>query len=108
MTQKKLVELEKLGLFKTKQDEANDKRFIKLSDKGVTIATLESGKIPLNQIPATAITDVFVVDSQEAMLGLTAQKGDIAIRTDANKTFILKTDGANTLDNWAELLVNTG
>lgn len=69
------------------------------------LATLGSdGKIPSSQLSAIAITDTFVVASQVAMLALTAEIGDIAVRTDLNKTFILKTAGASTLGNWQELL----
>jgi hypothetical protein len=53
-----------------------------------------------------AITDTFVVGSQEEMLALVAQRGDVAIRTDLGETFILKTDPATVLANWVELLVN--
>jgi hypothetical protein len=81
------------------------------SQKGVAngLATLDgNGKVPANQIPATAIVDTFVVSSQAAMLALNAAEvGDIAIRTDLNKTFILKATGYATLGNWQELLVPT-
>lgn len=72
------------------------------------LATLGSdGLIPTSQLPALAITDTFVVASQVAMLALTAEVGDIAVRTDLNKTYILKTAGASTLGNWQELLTPT-
>lgn len=61
------------------------------------------GKLSEAVIPAIAITDTFVVDSQAAMLALEAQQGDVAVRTDVNKTFILKTAPATTLANWVEL-----
>lgn len=61
------------------------------------------GKLSEAVIPAIAITDTFVVDSQSAMLALEAQQGDVAVRTDVNKTFILKTAPASTLENWVEL-----
>lgn len=68
-----------------------------------------SGKINPSQLPALAITDTFVVASQSTMLDLsTAEVGDIAVRTDINKTFILKTTGYATLANWQELLAPTG
>ena len=38
------------------------------------------------------------------MLALTAEVGDICVRTDLNKSFILKVAGASTLANWQELL----
>lgn len=61
------------------------------------------GKLSEAVIPAIAITDTFVVDSQAAMLALEAQQGDVAVRTDVNKTFILKVAPATTLVNWVEL-----
>ncbi len=80
------------------------------SQKGAAngVATLDSGgKVPVAQIPATAITDTFVVGTQAAMLALTAEIGDVAVRTDLNKSFILRVAGASTLANWQELLTPT-
>lgn len=65
------------------------------------------GKLDSSILPAIAISDTFVVASQSAMTALTAEVGDIAIRTDLNKSFILKTAGASTLANWQELLTPT-
>lgn len=73
------------------------------------LATLDSGaKLPANQLPALAITDTFVVASQSAMLVLAAERGDVAVRTDLQKSFILTAEPAATLSNWQELLVPTG
>ena len=72
------------------------------------IASLDgSGLIPTNQLPALAITTTQVVASQAAMLALTAQIGDVAVRTDVNKSFILTAEPATTLGNWQELLTPT-
>jgi hypothetical protein len=72
------------------------------------IASLDgSGLIPTNQLPALAITETSVVASQAAMLALTAQVGDVAVRTDVNKSFILTAEPATTLGNWQELLTPT-
>lgn len=69
------------------------------------VASLDSnGKIPVLQLPALAINNTFVVSSQNAMLALVAETGDVAVRTDLNKSFILATSPANTLINWVELL----
>ena len=57
--------------------------------------------------PDLTITDTFVVNTQAAMLALSAQKGDVAVRTDLNKTFILTASPATTLGNWQELLTPT-
>jgi hypothetical protein len=69
------------------------------------VATLGAdGLVPTNQLPALAITNTFVVNSQAAMLALTAQPGDVAIRTDLSESYILTADPASTLANWQELL----
>jgi len=64
-----------------------------------------NGKLQSAIIPQIAITDTFVVASQTAMLALTtAQIGDVAVRTDVSKSFILKEAGTSTLSHWQELL----
>ena len=72
------------------------------------VATLDAGgKIPTAQLPALALTETSVVASQAAMLALTAQPGDVAVRSDLNRSFILTADPASTLANWQELLTPT-
>ena len=72
------------------------------------VATLDaSGKLNASQINSIAISDTFVVATQAAMLALTAEVGDIAVRTDQNKTYILRASPASTLANWQELLTPT-
>lgn len=66
-----------------------------------------NGKIDATVLPALSISDTFVVSSQTAMLALTAEVGDICVRTDLSKSYILKTAGASTLANWQELLTPT-
>ena len=76
---------------------------IPATEKGANngVATLGSdGKLTTAQIPDVTITDTFVVASQAAMLALTAQVGDVAVRSDINKSFILRVAGASTLANW--------
>ena len=58
-----------------------------------------NGKLADSVIPAVAITDTYVVATEAAMLALSAQKGDIAIRSDLNKSFVLQTKPASTLAN---------
>jgi hypothetical protein len=68
------------------------------------VASLDAdGKVPSAQLPAIAITETYVVASEAAMLALTAQVGDLAIRTDVEKNFILQSEPASTLGNWIEL-----
>ena len=77
------------------------------SNKGIIngYASLDSlGKVPANQLPTLGITDTFVVATQASMLASTAETGDIAVRTDINKTFILTALPASNPANWQELL----
>lgn len=63
-----------------------------------------NGKLVDSIIPKIAITNTHVVASQAAMLALSqAQEGDVAVRTDVKKTYILKTTPASTLANWQVL-----
>jgi len=59
-----------------------------------------AGLVPAAQLPPLAISETFVVASQAAMLALTAQTGDVAIRSDLTQTFILGQSPASTLANW--------
>ncbi len=65
------------------------------------------GKLFSTQMPSITITDTFVVGSQAALLALTAETGDVAVRTDVNKSFILKGSDPAVLANWQELLTPT-
>ena len=68
------------------------------------VPVLDSGgKLSTSVLPALAITDTLTAASESAMLALTAQKGDICVRTDVSKTYILSGDSASTLSNWVEL-----
>ena len=67
-----------------------------------------NGKLADSVIPKVAITNTFVVANESTMLGLsTAQEGDVAVRTDINKSFILKGSVFSVLANWQELLTPT-
>lgn len=80
------------------------------SQKGAAngVATLGAdGKIVASQIPAIAIANTYTAATESAMLALTADIGDIAVRTDLNDSFILKQTPANVLSNWQQLLTPT-
>lgn len=69
-----------------------------------------TGSVPSSALPALAINDTFTVADQAAMLALTAQRGDIAIRQDRitaqqPAVYILGADDATTLANWINLPV---
>lgn len=81
-----------------------------IARKGIAngYASLDSGgRVPQSQLPDIAITNTYVVNSQSAMLALVAQVGDIAIRSDESKTYILREDGASILSNWQLLATPT-
>lgn len=66
------------------------------------------GKILASQLPAVAISNTFPVASQAAMLALTAEPGDVAVRSDpvssgGGRTYILMAEPASTLANWVEM-----
>lgn len=67
-------------------------------------ADLVGGLIPTAQLPPLAINETFTPADQAAMLALTAQRGDMAIRQDNGKTYVLAADAPGTLANWKEVL----
>lgn len=72
------------------------------------LATLDAGsKVPSAQLPLLALTDVWVVASEAAQLALTAEEGDVAIRTDQNKSYVHNGGTAGTMADWSELLTPT-
>lgn len=66
-------------------------------------ADLVGGVIPTAQLPPLAVNETFTAASQAAMLALTAQRGDMAIRTDSGRTYVLATDSPSTLADWKEV-----
>ncbi|MDX6191300.1 hypothetical protein SGQ83_18240 [Flavobacterium sp. Fl-318] len=65
------------------------------------------GKLLSSQLPALTINNTFVIASQAEMLALTVETGDIAVRTDLNKSFILKGTNPAVQSDWQELLTPT-
>lgn len=62
------------------------------------------GTIPTSALPPLAINDVFApVASEAAMLALVAQRGDMAIRSDNGRTYVLAADEPGVLANWKEI-----
>lgn len=70
-----------------------------------TIPILDaSGKLDVSVLPSTAISDTFIVTTEANMLALSVQVGDIAVRTDESKSYILRALPATSLASWQELL----
>jgi len=74
------------------------------------VATLGAdGLLPPALLPALAVNDTFVVASQAAQLALTAQRGDVAIRSDlSGAAYILTTDDPTVFANWTPIQQNLG
>lgn len=84
---------------------ASDARIALQKGAASGIAPLDSGgKISSGYLPALALTDVYSVGSQAAQLALTADEGDVAIRTDLNKSYVHNGGSAGTMADWSELL----
>lgn len=63
-----------------------------------------TGVLGTAQLPSLAINDVFVVATKAEMLALTAQRGDMAFRTDTGLTYVLATDSPATLADWKSIV----
>ncbi len=59
-----------------------------------------TGTLPSSVLPPLAINETFTPVSQAAMLALSAQRGDMAIRQDNGLTYVLSTDSPATLADW--------
>ena len=67
-------------------------------------ADLVGGVIPNSQLPSLAITEYLgEAANQTALLALSGQRGDWAIRTDLGTTFILTNDGGSSISDWTEI-----
>lgn len=64
---------------------------------------ITTGTLPTSVLPPLAINEVFTVANQAAMLALTAQRGDVAIRSDQNRAYILATDSPAILADWKQI-----
>lgn len=59
-----------------------------------------TGVIATAQLPPIAISNLYTVADQAAMLALTAERGDMVIRQDNAETYVLSTDSPSTLADW--------
>lgn len=66
---------------------------------------ITAGVLDSARLPPISITNVYTVASQAAMLALTAERGDVALRTDLDPDgfFILTTDAPGTLADWVQI-----
>ena len=62
-----------------------------------------TGTLPTSVLPPLAVNEVFTAANQTAMLALKAERGDMAIRTDNGRTYVLSSDKPGTLADWKEI-----
>jgi hypothetical protein len=85
--------------------------FVSKEDIGepLGVAPLDaSSKIPGRYMPEIQVGNVYVVGSEQEMLNLNAERGDLCVRTDIQKTFVHNGGTQGTIDDWTELLFNIG
>ena len=61
------------------------------------------GHVPTAQIPAIAIVSTTPVSSEEQMLALAVEQGDVAVRADISRTFIFAGGDSTDLNDWVLL-----
>lgn len=73
----------------------------KHAEIGTHVCELVAGFVPASRIPAIAITTVTTVADEAAMLALTAQVGDVALRADLQRGFIHNGGTTGTAADWS-------
>lgn len=84
--------------------------YILTTDKGAAggVAELDAGgQILTAQLPALALTAVTAVADEAAMVALTAEEGDVAIRTDLSQTFVHNGGTVGDATDWTVLSTPT-
>jgi hypothetical protein len=87
------------------QEALNDKLDVDLLAQPNGVASLGAdGKIPTSQLGSISTGDTYVVADEAERLTLTATKGDVAVQTGTNESFILAAEPASVAENWIKLL----
>jgi hypothetical protein len=73
----------------------------------IDLATQVTGTLPVGNMAATALTTVQTASSESAHLALTAQEGDVVVRTDENKTYMHNGGSAGTMADYTLLATPT-
>lgn len=72
---------------------------------GYTPAQIDpaTSKVLASQLPKITLNNTYSAASETAMLALPAVKGDVAIRSDEQDTYVLTADDPTVLANWVQL-----
>ena len=66
-------------------------------------SNITTGTLPSSVLPPIAISETYVVASEAAQLALSAQEGDVCVRTDESKSYIQNGGSSGTMADWTEL-----
>ena len=87
----------------------HDALYLKPSDIGNTVAGLDiTGKLQATAIPDEVYGRVTSVSSEAQQLALPSVRGDIVVRTDQSKTYVLRTNTSVNMSDWTELVFPQG
>ena len=78
-----------------------------ITRNAINLATDVTGTLPVGNMSATALTTVQTAANQSAHLALTAQEGDVVVRTDENKTYMHNGGTAGTMADYTLLATPT-
>jgi len=73
----------------------------------IDLTSQVTGTLPVSNMAATALTTVQTAASQSAQLALTAQEGDVVVRSDENKTYMHNGGSAGTMADYTLLATPT-
>jgi hypothetical protein len=73
---------------------------VNVTDIGVTVPELINGVIPIGEIPAIRFQNSYSAQSDTEMMALFAQMGDICIRPDQGRSYVLGASDPTVLSNW--------
>ncbi|WP_421918719.1 hypothetical protein [Marinifilum sp.] len=81
------------------------------SNKNVSggYAGLDSNrKIDESQLPKITVGNVYAVDTEAQQLALSASRGDVAVRSDQNKTYMHNGGAVGDMSDWTEMKTPSG
>jgi len=70
-------------------------------------SNISSGTLASSVLPPVALTTVQVAVDETAQLALTAEEGDVVVRSDENKSYMHNDGSAGTMADWTELQTPT-